>query len=79
MPSVVLAELDRNLLDGYFCHPGFLQDGQLYLAADSHGVDANQLESVCIANPNSVYGMAEALDSDLPIIRQPTDPMGRQV
>ncbi|MCB9145493.1 MAG: GAF domain-containing protein [Anaerolineales bacterium] len=72
--EMILAELDRNLpVD--ISAIWLLQDGQLCLAA-VHGVDANQLESVCIANPNSVYGMAEALDSDLPIIRQPTDPMG---
>jgi len=72
--DTILAELDRNLpVDNSAIW--LLQDGDLCLSA-VHGMDGTQLENVCIANPESVYGMADALASDLPIIRQPQDPMG---
>ena len=51
-----------------------MQDDDLCLSA-VHGVDANQLESVCIANPDAIYAMAEALMSDVPIIRRPDEPI----
>ncbi len=72
--EAILGELDRNLpVDTSAIW--LLQDNQLYLAA-VHGVDGSQLETTCIAYPESVYGMMDALEADAPIIRQPTDPMG---
>jgi serine phosphatase RsbU (regulator of sigma subunit) len=72
--EMILAELDRNLpVDASAIW--LLQDGELCLSA-VHGIDGNQLENTCIAHPESTYVMAEALDSDIPIIRRPEDPMG---
>ena len=71
--EMILSELDRNLpID--ISAIWLLQDGDLCLSA-VHGVDANQLESVCIANPDAIYAMAEALMSDVPIIRRPDEPI----
>ncbi|MCB0120253.1 MAG: SpoIIE family protein phosphatase, partial [Anaerolineales bacterium] len=72
--EMILAELDRNLpVDNSAIW--LLQDGELCLSA-VHGIDAGQLETTCLANPESTYVMADALDADGPIIRQPGDPMG---
>ncbi|MBI2332345.1 MAG: GAF domain-containing protein, partial [Chloroflexi bacterium] len=72
--EMILAELDRNLpVDTSSIW--LLQDGELCLSA-VHGIDGSQLENTCLAYPESTYGMAEALDSDIPIIRRPEDPMG---
>jgi len=69
--EMILSELDRNLpID--ISAIWLLQDDELCLSA-VHGVDANQLESVCIANPDAIYAMAEALMSDVPIIRRPDE------
>ncbi|MHB8776163.1 MAG: GAF domain-containing protein [Anaerolineales bacterium] len=66
--ETILTELDRNLpID--ISAVWLLQDGELCLSA-AHGVDASQLENVCIANPDATYAMAEALMSDVPIIRR---------
>ena len=71
--EMILSELDRNLpID--ISAIWLLQDNDLCLSA-VHGVDANQLESMCITNPDAVYAMAEALMSDVPIIRRPDDPI----
>jgi GAF domain-containing protein len=71
--EMILSELDRNLpID--ISAIWLLQDNDLCLSA-AHGVDANQLESVCIANPDAIYAMAEALMSDVPIIRRPDEPI----
>ncbi|MDD2921995.1 MAG: SpoIIE family protein phosphatase, partial [Anaerolineales bacterium] len=51
-----------------------LDDGDLCLA-DVHGADAGELESVCVANPDSIYAMAESLMSDVPIIRRADEPL----
>ncbi len=71
--ETILAELDRNLpID--VSAIWLLQDGELCLSA-VHGIDAGQLESVCINNPEATYAMAEALLSDVPIIRRPDEPI----
>jgi serine phosphatase RsbU (regulator of sigma subunit)/putative methionine-R-sulfoxide reductase with GAF domain len=71
--EMVLSELDRNLpID--ISAVWLLQDGDLCLSA-VHGTDANQLESVCITNPDATYAMAEALMSDIPIIRRHDEPI----
>ncbi len=71
--ETILAELDRNLpID--VSAIWLLQDGELCLSA-VHGIDAGQLESVCISNPEATYAMAEALLSDMPIIRRPDEPI----
>lgn len=71
--ETILAELDRNLPTDISAI-WLLQDNELCLSA-VHGVDAAQLESTCIANPETVYSMAEALISEVPVIRKPEDPM----
>ena len=71
--EMILSELDRNLpID--ISAIWLLEDDELCLSA-VHGVDANQLESVCIANPDAAYAMAEALLSDVPVIRRPDEPI----
>ncbi|MCQ3938040.1 MAG: hypothetical protein DPW18_13465 [Chloroflexi bacterium] len=71
--QTILSELDRNLpVD--ISAIWLLQDNELCLSA-VHGIDATQLENTCIANPESIYSMAEALMSDEPVIRKPEDPM----
>ena len=66
--EMILSELDRNLpID--ISAIWLLQDDDLCLSA-VHGVDASELESVCIANPDAIYAMAEALMSDVPVIRR---------
>lgn len=66
--ETILSELDRNLpID--ISAIWLLQDDELCLSA-VHGCDASELESVCLANPDSTYAMAEALMSDVPIIRR---------
>ncbi|WKZ35575.1 MAG: GAF domain-containing protein [Anaerolineales bacterium] len=71
--ETILSELDRNLpID--ISAIWLLQDGELCLSA-AHGVDAGRLESACIVNPDATYAMAEALMSDLPIIRRADEPI----
>ncbi len=71
--ETILSELDRNLpID--VSAIWLLQDGDLCLSA-VHGIDASQLENVCISNPDATYAMAEALVSDVPIIRRPDEPI----
>jgi GAF domain-containing protein len=66
--ETILAELDRNLpID--ISAIWLLQDDELCLSA-AHGVEATQLESVCIASPDAVYAMAQAMMSEVPIIRR---------
>lgn len=72
--EMILGELDRNLpVDTSAIW--LLQDGSLCLSA-VHGVDASQLESICIAHPETTYVMADALEAEFPIIRKPEDPIG---
>ncbi|MBI3161892.1 MAG: GAF domain-containing protein, partial [Chloroflexi bacterium] len=71
--ETILSELDRNLpID--IAAIWLLQGDELCLSA-VHGCDANQLENVCIANPDATYAMAEALMSDVPIIRRADEPI----
>ncbi len=71
--ETILAELDRNLpID--ISAIWLLEDEELCLSA-VHGADASQLESVCVSNPDAIYAMAEALMSDVPIIRRPDEPL----
>ncbi|MFN8381141.1 MAG: GAF domain-containing protein [Anaerolineales bacterium] len=71
--ETILSELDRNLpID--VSAIWLLQDGELCLSA-VHGIDAGQLESVCISNPDATYAMAEALVSDVPLIRRADEPI----
>jgi len=71
--ETILSELDRNLpID--ISAIWLLQDGELCLSA-VHGIDASQLENVCISNPDATYAMAEALVSDVPIIRRADEPI----
>ena len=71
--ATILSELDRNLpVD--ISAIWLLEDNDLCISA-VHGIDAAQLETTCIANPAATYSMAEALMSDVPIIRKPEDPM----
>ena len=71
--EMILSELDRNLpID--ISAIWLLQDGSLCLSA-VHGADAGELESVCIANPDATYAMAEAMMSDIPVIRRPDQPI----
>ena len=72
--ELILVELDRNLpVDTSAIW--LLQDGSLCLSA-VHGVDANQLESTCIAFPETTYVMVDALEAEVPIIRKPGDAIG---
>lgn len=72
--EMILGELDRNLpVDTSAIW--LLQDGSLCLSA-VHGIDGNQLESTCIAFPETTYAMVDALEADVPVIRHPEDPIG---
>ncbi|MBN8580067.1 MAG: GAF domain-containing protein [Anaerolineae bacterium] len=72
--EMILSELDRNLpVDTSAIW--LLQDGSLCLSA-VHGIDGAQLESTCIAFPETTYAMIDALESDVPVIRRPEDPIG---
>ncbi len=72
--EMILGELDRNLpVDTSAIW--LLQDGSLCLSA-VHGIDGAQLESTCIAFPETTYAMIDALESDVPVIRRPEDPIG---
>jgi serine phosphatase RsbU (regulator of sigma subunit)/putative methionine-R-sulfoxide reductase with GAF domain len=71
--ETILSELDRDLpID--ISAIWLLEDDELCLSA-AHGVPAGELDSVCIANPDAVYAMAQALLSDVPIIRRPDEPI----
>jgi GAF domain-containing protein len=71
--EMILSELDRSLpID--ISAIWLLQDDELCISA-VHGIDAGKLESVCIANPDSAYAMAEALTADFPVIRRPDQPI----
>ncbi|GAB1469739.1 hypothetical protein MASR2M66_06160 [Chloroflexota bacterium] len=72
--DMILVELDRNLpVDTSAIW--LLQDGELCLSA-VHGMDGRKLEAVCINHPECTYVMADALEADAPLIRQPEDPIG---
>jgi hypothetical protein len=67
--------LDRNLPVDTSAIWLLQDDGSLCLSA-VHGIDGAQLESTCIANPETTYAMIDALESDVPVIRRPEDPIG---
>ncbi len=70
--ELILSELDRNLpID--ISAIWLLQEDELRLSA-VHGIDAAQLERVCISNPAAVYAMSEAVTADAPVIRRPEEP-----
>lgn len=71
--QTILAELERNLpID---ISAIWLLQGEALCLSAVHGVDAMQLEEICLRNPDALYSMAEAMMSDSPIIRKPDDPM----
>ena len=71
--ATILSELDRTLpVD--ISAIWLLEDGELCISA-VHGIDAARLENTCIANPDAIYSMAEALMSEEPVVRRPEDPM----
>lgn len=71
--GTILSELDRNLpVD--ISAIWLLEENELCISA-VHGIDATQLEDTCLAHPESIYSMAEALMAEAPVIRKPEDPM----
>lgn len=71
--EAILSELDRNLpVD--ISAIWLLEDDDLYLAA-CHNCDENLLEANLYANPEFYDAMLQALYSEQPIIRKPTDPI----
>src|ERR1051325_10013389 len=69
----ILSELDRNLPVDVSAI-WLLEDDELYLAA-CHNCDENTLEATLYASPEYYEGMMNALYSEDPIIRKPTDPI----
>ena len=72
--DLILVELDRNLPVDVSAI-WLLQEGELCLSA-VHGIDGGLLENTCLANPDSTYAMAEALEATGPLVRLPQDPLG---
>ncbi|HXF86637.1 MAG TPA: GAF domain-containing protein [Anaerolineales bacterium] len=71
--EAILAELDRNLpVD--ISAIWLLEEGELYLAA-CHNCDEELLEQLLYSNPDAYTTLMNALYSEEPIIRKPTDPM----
>jgi serine phosphatase RsbU (regulator of sigma subunit) len=71
--ETILSELDRNLpID--ISAIWLLQDDELCLSA-VHGIDAGKLENTCITSPDAVYAMAQAVMSDVPLIRRSDEPL----
>lgn len=72
--EAILSELDRNLpVD--ISAIWLLEDDELYLAA-CHNCDEQALEQALYDSSESYQRLMEALYSETPIIRKPTDPMG---
>jgi serine phosphatase RsbU (regulator of sigma subunit)/putative methionine-R-sulfoxide reductase with GAF domain len=71
--EAILAELDRNLPVDVSAI-WLLEDDELYLAA-CHNCDENLLEATLYASPDYYDGLMNALYSENPIIRKPTDPI----
>jgi sigma-B regulation protein RsbU (phosphoserine phosphatase) len=71
--EAILAELDRNLAVDVSAI-WLMEDEELYLAA-SHNCDENLLEATLYASPEYYEGLMDALYSENPIIRKPTDPI----
>jgi phosphoserine phosphatase RsbU/P len=71
--EAILSELDRNLpVD--ISAIWLLEDDELYLAA-CHNCDEDKLEQTLYDSPESYQKLMEALYSDTPLIRKPTDPI----
>ncbi len=71
--EAILSELDRNLAVDVSAI-WLMEDDELYLAA-CHNCDENILEATLYASPEYYDSMMNALYSENPIIRKPTDPM----
>ncbi|MGE5642896.1 MAG: GAF domain-containing protein, partial [Byssovorax cruenta] len=71
--EAILAELDRNLPVDVSAI-WLMEDEELYLAA-CHNCDENSLEATLYASPEYYEGLMDALYSENPIIRKPTDPI----
>jgi serine phosphatase RsbU (regulator of sigma subunit)/putative methionine-R-sulfoxide reductase with GAF domain len=71
--EAILSELDRNLpVD--ISAIWLLEDEELYLAA-SHNCDEDVLEQTLYGSPDAYTALSNALYSDQPLIRKPTDPI----
>ena len=71
--EAILSELDRNLpVD--ISSIWLLEDDELYLAA-CHNCDEDALENALYDSPDAYARLMEALYSERPIIRKPTDPI----
>jgi phosphoserine phosphatase RsbU/P len=71
--EAILSELDRNLpID--ISAIWLLEDDELYLAA-CHNCDEDVLEQTLYGSPDAYTGLTNALYSDRPLIRKPTDPV----
>ena len=71
--EAILSELERNLpVD--ISAIWLLEDDELYLAA-CHNCDEGELERALYESPEAYERLMEALYSDRPLIRQPTDPV----
>jgi serine phosphatase RsbU (regulator of sigma subunit)/putative methionine-R-sulfoxide reductase with GAF domain len=71
--EAILAELDRNLpVD--ISSIWLLEDDELYLAA-CHNCDENALENALYDSPDAYARLMDALYSDGPLIRKPSDPI----
>jgi serine phosphatase RsbU (regulator of sigma subunit)/putative methionine-R-sulfoxide reductase with GAF domain len=71
--EAILSELDRNLpVD--ISAIWLLEEDELYLAA-CHNCDENVLEQTLYGSPEAYTALTNALYSDRPLIRKPTDPI----
>jgi len=71
--EAILSELDRNLpVD--ISAIWLLENDELYLAA-CHNCDEDLLERTLYDNPDAYAGMMNALYSEEPLVRKPTDPV----
>lgn len=71
--EAILSELDRNLpVD--ISSIWLLEDDELYLAA-CHNCDEDALENALYDSPEAYARLMDALYSDRPLIRKPTDPI----
>lgn len=71
--EAILAELDRNLpVD--ISAIWLMEDNELYLAA-CHNCDEDLLEQTLYNSPDAYAALEDALYSENPLIRKPTDPL----
>ena len=70
--EAILTELDRNLTIEVSA-AWLLAEGEISLAA-VHGCEAEELEGLCLTEPESVVSMLEALRTGVPLIRPPKSP-----